>query len=62
MVIKNNKLNGSYWTYPYLAYVLLTQICVCSQMCVIDFYKYHTYFYNERILHPFMRISLVSLG
>ena len=29
---------------------------------VIYIYKYHTYFWNERIFQPFMRISLVSLG
>ena len=47
MVIKNNKLNDSYWTYPYLAYVFWTQICVCFQMCVIYIYQYHIYFLME---------------
>ena len=31
-------------------------------MCAIYIYKYHTYFFHERILQLFMRISLVSLG
>ena len=49
MVIKNNILNGSYWTYPYLAYVSWTQVCVWFQMCVIYIYKYHTYFFQKNI-------------
>ena len=43
MVIKNNILNGSYWTYPYLAYVFEPKY-VYAFKCVlfIYIYKYDT--------------------
>ena len=37
MVEENDIINRSFWIYPYLAYVIWTQLCVCL------------YLYNERI-------------
>ena len=44
MVEENDIINRSCWTYPYLAYVISTQICVGLKMCDIYIYECHTYF------------------
>ena len=58
MVKEKDIINPSFWTNPYLTYVIWTQIYVCLKMCVFYTYKCQTYFLmkERHIFHKNMSI------
>ena len=50
MVKGNDLVKSNYWTYPYLAYIVWIQMCVCLKMSVIYIYKCHILFQFNNIV------------
>ena len=65
MVKENDLIKRSYWTYPYLAHIFWTQMCLCLKMSVtgvLVFINVMTYiFFNEKTLKPMVKSKCLCI-